>query len=246
MSKSKMEDFAKLLEQNNAKLKEELRIDKIIVQMNKSYENIKQLTNSHEQLTKSVKEDLASINGKLEEYLKGVTTVSTAVKILEAKVDDRAECTARLNRLVLNGVPCKENENLQSIFQALSSHLGYSSSVEAQPFRYKSGDPATRAIFIKFPSEYYKEQYLSKYFKAKELKRNCLPGFEGDNSRIYLRPDLSPIQYSISREAAKLKKEGIIYQVKIFSGINNIKLDKDGKFIPFYNIAALHKEIDKE
>lgn len=174
-----------------------------------------------------------------------IASISTKVTKLETKVDEKADIAARINRLTLNGVPFKDNENLQEIFEALSSHLGYTRPVDAQVFRFKSADMSKQPIIIRFATEFHKDEYIARFSKANQITRKILPGFGNDNTKVYIQHDLTKSQYNINKVASQLIKDGIVKKRTLRQGRVNIKFEPNGNFYAFDSVEELDAEVDK-
>lgn len=189
----------------------------------------------------TIKDDISAlIEEKFDTYIKRVDTLEKHVE----KLDDKSDASIRVCNLLLTGIPFKENENVATIVRALSHKLGYEEPPETMQYRFKSDNPQ-RPILIRFSTEFHKIQFLQLYYKiAKNLTCAAFTGFAGNNNRIYLQHDFTPIQYKFHKLAMTLKKTKKIAEVKINMGnIIVVKINARDKFKAFNSEEDLQNEI---
>lgn len=177
------------------------------------------------------------IDEKLGTYTQRVDTLEKKVEKLDERIDDKLDISTRVCNLLLTGIPYKEGENVGNIVATLSHKLGYEEPPETTQYRFRNDNPL-RPIQIRFATEFHKIQFLQLYYKiAKDLKCGSFSGFTGNNNRIYLQHDFTPIQYKLHRLAMKMKNAKKIAEVKVNMGnIIVVKINAHDKFKAF--IAA--------
>lgn len=188
------------------------------------------------EINKSIKEKFDSCNRKTER-------VNSKVKEVDDKVDNFIDNSHRACKLTLSGIPFADGEDLKKLFRTLSSKLGYESPPDAILFRFK-GNNIKRPICVKFPSEFYKNDYFQRYLKiAKQLTLDIFPEFKKNKDRFYLQPDLSAEQYKMNKAALIMLKAGKIKLLRIVDGNVMVKIKEDDKLTRFASVAALENEV---
>lgn len=226
---------------NNNKMATEKQFKELAVNLNKTMENglksfDKKLDDLKADLNKSIKDNFDSCIRKTER-------VNLKVKEVEDKVDNFIDNSHRSCKLTLTGVPFTDGEDLKKIFRIISTKLGYESSPDAILFRFK-GNNNNRPICIKFPSDFYKNDYFQRYLKiAKQLTLEIFPDFKKRKDRFYLQPDLSATQYKMNKAAVKLLKAEKIKLIRIVDSNVMVKINDDDKLTRFASVAALENEI---
>lgn len=184
---------------------------------------------------------------KLLPLTKKVATLEVKVTEIERKISDDADALSRVNNLQLSGLPYREGENLRTIFDKLSSLLGFSESPEAKLFRFNGDDDNKRPVSIVFPTEYHKLQYIQRYYgKAMELTRSKFPGFTNDNHRLYLQHDFTSAQYKLNRAAMAYVKEKLVLKTRVNSGNKiSVQFTSHEKFVVFSSADSLKEEVER-
>ena len=212
-----------------------------------------------EKAVATIRSDLTAISSRCDKLETRVTTLESAVKklssqlktaetetktlkekiaCLESNSIENDERHTRLNRININGVPFVENENLQLIFNEISSKVGFEIPPTTRIVRFGGQDPMKRPISVTFSDELRKQEFLSSYFKvAKNLTVRALTGFTGPDSRIFMQHDLTSQQYRINKAALALKRENKIYFMRILHGKVAIKIKKEDKLTTFHNFG---------
>lgn len=220
---------------------------------------IKKLTKSSEEQEKAIVNMTAKLESKLDTHKKEISDLieeklgsciqrvdklEQTVEKLDERLEDNVDISTRICNLLLTGIPFKEGENVSNIVKTLSHKLGYEEPPETIQYRFKSDNPR-RPIMIRFATEFHKMQFLQLYYKvAKNLTCSVFAGFTGDDNRIYLQHDFTPIQYKLHKSAMSLKKAKKIAEVKVNLGnIIVIKVDPRGKFKAYNSDEDLQKEI---
>lgn len=184
----------------------------------------KKLDNQHTELTKMIEK-------KVKHCLQETSKVSERVNKMDQKMADIIEQEKRRCNLIVNGIPSENNEDIQKLYATISSKLGYEKPPEAVVYRAKGADKNKRPIFIKFPTDYHKQQFFERYLKtAKTLTLEGLIGFGADKSRYFIHHDLTKTQYEINKVAQQMRKEGMLKQVKVIHGNVAVKFTADGHF----------------
>lgn len=181
------------------------------------------------------------IDKKVKLCINETAKLNVRVNQLDQRMNNATDYEKRRYSLIVNGIPAEENEDINSIYAMISSKLGYPNPPEAVVYRSKGTDNNKRSIFIKFPTEFHKLQFFERHLKvAKDLKLECLNGFEGKKERFYIHHNLTKAQYEINKIAQQLRKDGKLDRVKVLNGDVAIKFLNETKF----NFFASTKELE--
>lgn len=147
--------------------------------------------------------------------------------------------------LTINGIPKRDGESLNEIYNNIASKIGIAQAPRAHLFRLNVKSPAP-TIVVRFDSQMAKNEFKFNFLKvAKTLFVHKLPGFNDSpaGSRVYIQDLMSKATYTLHKAAVKFKNEKklssvIIEQSKIF-----VKLQKDGIKARVYSVKHLEKLI---
>ncbi|CRL05519.1 CLUMA_CG018661, isoform A [Clunio marinus] len=170
-----------------------------------------------------------------------VKRMNSRVESGEKRIDDIIETNKRICNLRLDGLPFVKGENVKNVINSLSSAIGYRDSPEFLAYRMKKETNST--IIIRFPTYYYKEEFLNRYLanpKAVTVKTLLKNG--DSTARCFLSNDLCKTFYDIHKAAIKFKKDGSISKIRVSHGFVMIKKDDASPFRAFDSLAALQKE----
>lgn len=121
---------------------------------------------------------------------------------------------AKLNDVILRGIPYKANEKLQNIFDSIGNAVGFKhSSYNSVNNIYRMSTSRNGApILVQFSSSIMKREFMNGYIKKKELYSKDIG--ESTNERIYACDNLTKFNYSIYDKALKLLKAKSISKLK--------------------------------
>lgn len=195
---------------------------------------------ANEQLVEKLSSDVATSTAAIKDLEVIVTKLQSALTIAEEKIEGQT----RNSNLIINGIPYDEKENLSTVLSAISTKLGYKTIPARRGFRFgpskrKQNSVTDRPIMLQFDSSGEKDDFFYRYLRSAPrlaLDSLNLPG----TSRVYIQQDLTPLQYTINREALKKKKEGKLFSVRIVGGLVSICLTQLSKPQPVSSIAALN------
>lgn len=200
---------------------------------------------------KNQQKNLEGMFGKMfekamEPLQEKVTTLESKVNAVEKTMNESGDISSRVCNLQLTLIPVREKENLNDVYRALASKLGYDSPPDARVRRFKGPDDNKRPILITFASEFYKNEFLHRYrSRHSEMKLSLLPGFT-EESRFYMQHDFTTTQYQLYKAAQKLQKGNELLKVAVQQGNRiMIQLTADDKFTFFPDAAALNAEIER-
>lgn len=154
-----------------------------------------------------------------------VREVQKSVTKLQKDVNNKISYLYRQTELVITGIPCKKNENLQKLFVSIASILGYSSGSSSPDFslpdvdifRVPGENPEKRRIIVKFASVVVKERFLHRSFGvAKKMLLSSI-GMKS-SERFYIQQNLAPEVQKWKLAALQAKKKKLILKVKIVNG----------------------------
>lgn len=243
MELSEMEDFKKMI---NDKL--ELNCKSIISNLESSMtlqnERLKdfigtKIKESEQILTNAFNNLLSERDRKIESLEIRLAEVQQQHE--ESKLIERKKCN-----LVVNGIPYDKEENIVSVYQSISSQLGYALPPAANVYRMPGENAAKRPIIIRLESDLQVDQFMSRYYKvAKSLKLGTLEGFSGSGSqtRIYISEDLSTNQYNIFKQAMIFLKSNVILNIRKKSGSVLIKINDQTRHRSYNSVDELKADV---
>lgn len=143
------------------------------------------------------------------------------------------ENSAVANSIRISGVPSREDENLQSIFNNICLSLNIRAPNIENIYRltkiYKNNRPYTpndEVIVVKLQSPYEKNFVLKSIAKYRRFQKTTLTlrqaGIESDQP-IYVNENLTPHNHKIFTAALRMKKEKQIYSAYTLRGLVYIK-----------------------
>lgn len=197
-------------------------------------------------LDKHVEDITKLIDDKFEDCKNEILNLKKRVDELEVKFDNKEDSAHRVNCLNISGIPYKAGENLSEIFKTLSAKVGFVEPPDVVAYRYPGKDAATRQLHVIFPTEFHKLQFLKAYYVvAKTFTLDCINGFTGDKTRIYLQHDFTPKQYQVHKAAMAFLKGKKVYKVRVNQGNHIAVLIREGgRFKVFEDVASLEKEVN--
>lgn len=118
--------------------------------------------------------------------------------------------------LTINGVPEKNDENLQDIYDNIAKNIGFYSPPRVSLFRYSDESPAP-TIVARFFNLADKNDFKFKFMKVAKTLTICqLRGFNDEpDSRIYIQDQMSKSTYELMRAAIKFKYKKLLSNVMV-------------------------------
>lgn len=188
-----------------------------------------------------------SLEKSLQPVKLKVERLETKVNGIDRKFTELDDISNRVRNLQLNLVPFREGEDLNGIFRALSSKLGYEVPPQVMVRRFYGQDNEKRPILISFATEMSKIEFLH-HFKTKsaDMKRSIFPNFAGDETRIYLQHDFTSTQYQLHKTALKFFKDKLLNKIIVRAGNKiMIQIEDNEKFQFFPDATSLNAEIER-
>lgn len=150
------------------------------------------------------------------------------------------ERIAKLNDVVLRGIPSDHKENLVTTFDQISLAIGFEAKCSAVNviIRLKRGSNETAApILVKFVSAIMKRDFMAKYYARRDLNLNSI----GSNTdgRIYASDNLTKRNFEIQVEAVKLLKDKKISKIHTRSGFVHVKFSGANEFVKILSLNDL-------
>lgn len=152
---------------------------------------------------------------------------------------DQLERQARMNELVISGVPVVDNENLNDILMRISQSIKFPGGTDSMQsfFRLpvsnkkpiRTNRLQTPSIIIRFWGTQAKSDFFNLYLNKKNLCVTTL-GFSAP-SRIYVNENLTKKNFEIFCLARQMKLNGRIFRFNTFNGRVFIKLLAESKLI---------------
>lgn len=150
------------------------------------------------------------------------------------------ERNARLNDIILRGIPFIANEKLPCIFEALAVAIKFNyadlRSVVNSLYRLGKAGP----ILVKFTTSAFKVDFINKYIVKKHLILSDI-GFNDLSSRIYISDNLTKHSEHIFKQAYQLKKDGILSEVVVRHGYVYIKIAGHSNRLKIINVNKLNE-----
>lgn len=223
---------------------EEKLTDRLNVVNKESNSKLIQLEDSVEKRIVDLENDVWSAINTIE------GSVTSMLKERYESRIDYLERQARLDELVVSGVPKLDNENLENISQDICKAIGYdgNNNIKSQfrlPVRNKrsnsdnSKQNNNQSVMLKFWSLDAKADFFKKYIAKKSLSITDI-GFAGSTaSRIYINENLTTKNFQLLREVRQLKAQKKLFQYNTFSGKIFVKFAPEARLIGIDSLDQL-------
>lgn len=124
--------------------------------------------------------------------------------------------TSTANKLLIEGIPVQENENLKNTFLLISCALGAGCNLDDIATIERSQNEENSSIYVKFTSKKSRDQFYQSYFVKKTL---CLEDISIKSSEpILISEYLTPKNSEILKSARLLKNRNLIQNVYSSNG----------------------------
>lgn len=170
-----------------------------------------------------LREDIALDIEKLrEENNKTFNSLSTTIDEAKRDTSLALDRSARMNDLLVSGVPFVVGEDLSNYFRTWCNSFGYAERdhplVDIR--RLSKGTPTAGTVYmilIQFAITVQRNEFYSRYLNSRSLSLSGI-GFSVDK-RIYINENLGPIVRNLRSKALQLKKAGKLRAVFTWSGV---------------------------
>lgn len=219
--------------------------DKVLLLLNKLEEKIdsnhkdigdkiqQQSINFRDEFSKS----LNQLESKMDDKMQNSLSCHASQLDKLACIIENNERLAKLNDVLLRGIPTNKNESLLSLFDQISTTIGFEAKRSAVNNIFRFGTETNAPILVKFLSIILKREFMTKYFAHRELTLSAI-NMDSQN-RIYASDNLTKANYDIQQKAVKMLKEKVISKINIKSGLVYVKF-KDGlDFVKIIHIDDL-------
>lgn len=145
--------------------------------------------------------------------------------------------------LTINGVPEKNNENLQDIYDDIAKNIGFSSPPpRVSLFRYSDASSRAPTIVARFRNFAEKNDFKFKCMKVAKTLTICqLSGFNDEpNTRIYVQDQMSKSTYELMRAAIKFKYKKLLSNVMVDNCRIFAKLSPNSPKLNIHSITQLN------
>lgn len=168
-------------------------------------------------------DDCAEIASKVQASVMGQSLSANCVAT-ESRID-QLERQARMNELVISGIPLVEKEDLAVLMTEICKAIKFSSNSECiqSQFRLPLGNNVNKSnrrripsIIVRFWSADAKRDFFKHYINSKTLCTSMI-GFSV-RSRIYVNENLTKKNFEIFRIARQGKADGKLYQFNTYNG----------------------------
>lgn len=198
-----------------------------------------------DQVKTELKADLACLRKEIDDKLASVvnktatefSNLTMRQDLLEARVE-RLDRLSFSSDLLLNGIPCIENENLLDMYNSICTTIGFRAKdyTLLSIFRLKKAHQ-NPTIILKFISPQAKNEFYFCYLKFRKLSLIHL-GFETD-LRIYVTESLTPVNSEHFKFALELRKKGFIHKVYTYNCYVFVKKSPEADPIKISNMQQL-------
>lgn len=164
------------------------------------------------------KELMEIVNKKINQIIQKNSQLENQVNVLENKLEFMMNFNDRRNNLIFNGIPFVTGERPKEVIETVGSFLGFENNLAISVQRFNGNDNKKRPTLVTFESEHLKNQFFTRYLKkAKSLTLDKIIDKQagGNQSRVYVQPDLSKMQYEVNKAALKMKKDGLVKRVQL-------------------------------
>lgn len=186
-------------------------------------------------------QNLHDIESKMDDKLqKCLSTNTSKIEHLTNVIEDN-ERVAKLNDVVLKGIPLKKNENLVTIFDHISSAIGFEvnhSTVNIIIRLQHRNNQTAPPILVKFLSIIQKRQFMTQYYAHRDLNLSEI-GMDSEG-RIYATDNLTKLNYNIQLKAIKMLKDQAISKIHTRSGLVYVKFTGADDFVKILHLDDLN------
>lgn len=144
--------------------------------------------------------------------------------------------------LTINGVPEKNDENLQDIYDDIAKNIGFSSPPpRVSLFRYSDASRAPTFV-ARFRNFAEKNDFKFKFMKVAKTLTICqLSGFNDEpDTRIYVQDQMSKSTYELMRAAIKFKYKKLLSNVMVDNCRIFAKLSPNSPKLNIHSITQLN------
>lgn len=155
---------------------------------------------------------------------------------------------ARLNDVIIKGVPIMQNEKLFEIFDKISAAIKFNQSKFTSLnnlFRLKAPNNSLPApILLQFSTQLLRREFMSKYFAHGKLKLSNI-GISSEN-RIYACDNLTKLNNNIFQKALKMVTNKQLTKVRTRAGFVYVQFTNTDELVPIKNIDELQDSDDDQ
>ncbi len=207
-----------------------LLLNKLDSKIDKNHNDIgvkieQQSVNLRDEISKNIRELESKMDDKLQSSL---SCHSSQIGKIIGTMDNN-DRLAKLNDVLLRGIPTTMNESLISIFDQIATTIGFGAKRSAVNNIFRFGTETNAPILVKFLSLLFKREFMTQYFAHRELKLSDID-VESQN-RIYASDNLTKANYEIQQKAVKMLKEKLISKINIRSGLVYVKFKEGSDFV---------------
>lgn len=236
MSTITIDDIQRLLDSHNNKIAETI---KTTVHS--------ELMSFGEQLKTEINSKISEVNVKIDAVQANVNVQRDQLSTIQSSVnncitritvnEDDCNRIGKLNELKIKGIPHKDGENLQTIFESIAKQVGYDLAIpnnvpELNRMQTRSNKenvpiPAP-TIIVKFVAQHIRDKFYGMYLSRitkQPLEHIDLP----QGSRIIIGEMLTASNQNLFVAAMKLKREKKLTTVFTKNGLVTIKKSADSK-----------------
>lgn len=211
-------------------------------------DDFKKLGDSLSSLTtqmSKLREDISSDIEKLrEENNRTFDNLTTSIDTARKETSLALDRSARINDLVVSGIPFLDGENLLSYFHTWCKSFGYAEkNYPLVDVRRLSKGILTAGnvymILLQFAITVQRNDFYSRYLRSRSLSLSGI-GFSVDK-RIYINENLGPNVRNLRSKALQLKKDGKLRGVFTRNGILFVKKIGEEKEIAISTDDEFHR-----
>lgn len=186
-------------------------------------------------------ENLREMESKMDDKLTKCFASSKCHVDYLTNIVENNERVAKLNDVILKGIPLNRKESLVTIFDQISLAIGFEAKCSAVNIiiRLKNGShQIVSPILVKFVSAILKRDFMTKYYAHRDLKLSAI-GLDSED-RIYASDNLTKRNFKIQMEAVKLLKDKKISKIHTRSGLVHVKFSGADEFSKILSLEELN------
>lgn len=152
------------------------------------------------------------------------------VNALEIEMENN-ERIARLNDVIIKGVPTNHKAKLVDVFGAICSTIGFSHSTITSinnMFRLSNTNTQSSPILVQFATQLLKREFMSKYYSHGHLQLKHI-GISSE-SRLYASDNLTKLNNSILQKSLQMVKKKLISKVRVRAGYVYVQSSNGNEF----------------
>lgn len=165
-------------------------LNKLDAKIDKNHEDIaEKIQKQSVHLRKEIFRNIGELESKMDDKMQNLFSChSSDVKRLIGNVENN-DRLAKLNDVLSRGIPKNKNESLITIFDQISTTIGFESKRSAVNNIFRFGTKESAPILVKFVSIILQREFMTQYFAHRHLNLSEI-GMESQN-QFYVSDNLT-------------------------------------------------------